>query len=506
MRRRLLLVLLSTVVAALTVAALGSFLLLRRDDSAREIQRLRESSERLAGNIDAPNSLDIALSALNLTAAAQVRFPSESPRLEQVRYLQEKGLPVQSLIEVTEDWTAQDFAEVARGTTVSRVNKGLTWAMAPVGRVAQDRTTPVSEPLAEADLFEAIVLVGPITDTATRAVGLIALGSLAGLAITAVAATIIAQNISAPLRAATAAYRRIASGDLSVRVRSSARRSGSAFRNPFARAGSGRRAERRRNDEVDELLSALDSMAESLQRARHQERQFLLSVSHDLRTPLTSIRGYAEALADGAVDDPGRSAAVIVAESRRLERLVKDLLDLAKLESNQFALKAVDVDLTDLVTDTADGFLPAAEDAGVALRLEAAADLEALVDPDRLAQMVANLIENALKFATSAVTVGLTGSVQHPGQPARGFSITVTDDGPGIDPRDLPHIFERSFTSDRQPTRKIGSGLGLAIVSELAGAMGGAVTISTSGNGTTFAIVWPKADAQDEPRKLGQEN
>lgn len=239
------------------------------------------------------------------------------------------------------------------------------------------------------------------------------------------------------------------------------------------------------------MLSALDSMAESLQRARDQERQFLLSVSHDLRTPLTSIRGYAEALADGAVSDPVRSAEVIVAESRRLERLVKDLLDLAKLESNQFALRPAEVDLTELVTDVADGFLPAAEEAGVALHLVAAPNLLAVVDPDRVAQMVANLIENALKFARTSVTVGL--SVGLPvGEMNPGFVITVSDDGPGIDERDLQHVFERSFTSDRQPTRKIGSGLGLAIVSELAAAMRGGVTVTTDGTGTTFSILYPK--------------
>ena len=489
MRRRLLIVLLSTVVIALTVASLGSFLLLRADDSAREIERLRESSERLAGNIDAPNSLDIALSALNLTAAAQVRFPITSPKLDQVRYIQEKGLPVQSLIEVTADWTADDFSEVAKGRTVSRVNKGLTWAMAPVGpatadRIAASATAQLTpEPLPEQDLFEAIVLVGPVTDTATRAVGLIALGSLAGLAITALAATVIAQNISAPLRAATGAYRRIASGDLSVRVRPTSGRT------------------RRKGDEVQELLVALDSMAESLQRARDQERQFLLSVSHDLRTPLTSIRGYAEALADGAVIDPARSAEVIVAESRRLERLVKDLLDLAKLESNQFTLVPAMVDIIDLVTDVADGFLPAAEDAGVTLQLDAVGQLpRRSVDADRLAQMVANLIENAMKYARTTVVVGVTAEeLTNPSTTfsagddrrhatAERFRITVSDDGPGIDPEDLPHVFERSFTSDRQPTRKIGSGLGLAIVSELASAMGATVSIDTSPSGTTFSI------------------
>jgi two-component system, OmpR family, sensor kinase len=462
-RRRLLLVLLSTVIAALTVAALGSFFLLRRDDSAREIERLSRSSERLAGNINAPNSLDIALSALNLIASAQVRFPADDPQLDEVRYVQEKGLPVQSLVEVTTDWTAADFAAVAQGRTVARVNQGLTWSMAPVGPVAPDTPSSIAEPLAEANLFEAIVLVGPVTDTATRAVGLIALGSLAGLGITALAATAIAQNISAPLRAATGAYRRIASGDLAVRVRPDSRK-------------------RRSNDEVQELLTALDSMAESLQRARDQERQFLLSVSHDLRTPLTNIRGYAEALADGALSDPSRGAEVIVAEARRLERLVRDLLDLAKLESKQFTLRVNRLDVTELVTDAADGFLPAADDAGVRLELHAAPGLVAESDRDRLAQMVANLIENALKFADQQVVVSAHLDA------GKRITIAVSDDGPGIDEDDLPHVFERSFTSDRQPTRKIGSGLGLAIVSELAAAIDASIDVSTSPAGTTFTI------------------
>jgi signal transduction histidine kinase len=464
-RRRLLIVLVGTVALALAVAALGTYSLLRRDDRAREVDRLKETSNRLGQNTDALNSLATALDALALTAVARVRFPVKNPTLDQVTFVREVGLPMQNLVEVTEDWTDEDFALVAKGQTVARVNKGLTWAIAPVGRAtARTVSNPDTPPtLAEPDQFEAIVLAGPFRNTARRAMGWLALGSLAALLLAVIAAYAIAQSLSAPLLSATAAYRRIASGDLDIRV------------------SEVRTAQSRRADEVDELLGALDSMAESLKRARDQERQFLLSVSHDLRTPLTSIRGYAEALSEGAVTDPARSAAVIVSEARRLERLVKDLLDLAKLESNQFTLNPVDTDVTDLVTDIADGFLPSARQADLTLSLSAAETIRAHIDADRVAQVIANLIENALKFAREEVVVGAKTT-------ATGVEIFVHDDGPGIDERDLPFVFDRSFTSDRQPTRKIGSGLGLAIVHELAGAMHATVSIDTGETGTTFTF------------------
>jgi signal transduction histidine kinase len=480
-RRKLLIVLLGTVTLALLAAGFGTYTLLRREDRSREIERLQSSSKRMAENTDAVNSLNVALDALNLISAARVQFPATKPKLDQITYVKEIGLPLQSLVEVTRDWTAADFAAVAKGETVARVSSGLTWSVAPVGRVdARTRVDATTDPLATPDQFEAIVLVGPFTDTARRAVELLALGSLGALLLTFGAAVAIAQNISSPLRAATAAYQRIASGDLNVRVANL----GTSSRPNSQRRKRQKNQKNQGKDEVSELLGALDVMAESLQRARDQERQFLLSVSHDLRTPLTSIRGYAEALADGTVEDPGRSAEVIVSESRRLERLVKDLLDLAKLQSNQFTLNPKSIDLTDLVTDIADGFLPAAKTAGLALHLEAESDIRRTLDPDRVAQLMANLVENALKYARHQVTVGLCVA------PAGGAQIWVADDGPGISNDDLPRVFERSFTSDRQETRKIGSGLGLAIVQELAHAMSAKVDIQTQSTGTTFTVRW----------------
>jgi two-component system sensor histidine kinase BaeS len=201
-----------------------------------------------------------------------------------------------------------------------------------------------------------------------------------------------------------------------------------------------------------------------------------LSVSHDLRTPLTSIRGFAEAIHDGAIEDSAHAADVILAESRRLERLVGDLLDLTKLEAHQMSISLRPTDAAEVVSTTAEGFRPTAAKSGLALVLQvpgqdglpvSAPALPVVADPDRLAQLLANLLENAMTFARTTVTVVLSG-VPAPG----GCVITVDDDGPGIAQGDLEKVFERFYRADRGPNRRMGSGLGLAIVAELAAAMG----------------------------------
>lgn len=261
-----------------------------------------------------------------------------------------------------------------------------------------------------------------------------------------------------PLEAAQAVTGRIAAGDMAARVPEP----------PSA------------DPELASLAASINSMAESLGRARGSERDFLLSVSHELRTPLTSIRGFAEAIEDDAIGDVHRAAAVIASESRRLGRLVGDLLDLAKLSAREFSLDLADIDLADAVEATAAGFGPEAERLGIALHLEAlhleatAVDgpvpgaLHVRADPDRLAQVVANLTENALSFAHHQVRVGVAPG---PG----GAMVWVDDDGPGIAAADLPRVFERLFTGRPDGPRKVGSGLGLAIVAELVHAMGGTV-------------------------------
>ena len=245
------------------------------------------------------------------------------------------------------------------------------------------------------------------------------------------------------------------------------------------------------DEELAALAQSLNTMAAQLEQARGSEHAFLLSISHDLRTPLTSIRGYAEALADGTLDDAGpeerrRAATIIGAEGRRLERLVRDLLDLARLDSHQFSMHARPCDVTEVVRDTGEAFSPQARELGITLDVVSGGVLAVELDPERLAQITANLIENALKYAVSKVEV--YAATQADGQVA----IVVIDDGPGIPPDQVGRVFERLYTVRGTPGRAVGTGLGLAIVRELAAAMGGTARAeSAPGGGTRFVVSLP---------------
>ena len=313
---------------------------------------------------------------------------------------------------------------------------------------------------------------GTLVLIATRRIGLFALGRLGGiLAVASVVAALVGvavslwlvRRLTRPLQAIERTARAIAGGDLDARVAL-----------PDA------------DDELAAVGAAIDTMAAELGRHRSLERAFLMSISHDLRTPLTSIRGYAEAVAEGAADDEEsrrRAATIIEAEARRLERLVADLLELARLDAREWVLHPGPVDVAEAVRHAALAFEPAAREVG--LRLVVTGEpgpVMAVADPERLAQVVANLVENALKYAATTVevaTLSLPGRVE----------IGVADDGPGIDPEDLPRVFERLYTSRRQPGRQVGTGLGLAIVRELVAAMGGRVSVGRTAEGGTRFVV-----------------
>jgi two-component system sensor histidine kinase BaeS len=287
------------------------------------------------------------------------------------------------------------------------------------------------------------------------------------------AAWLLARRLAQPLRRATAATHDLAAGQLHVRL-------------PVdERAPPG--------DELAELSRSINALGASLQRSRGLEQRFLLSVSHDLRTPLTSIRGYADALADGTLTDVGKGAAIIQQESQRLERLVRDLLDLAHLDARSFRIELQPVELTGVARAIVEALSPDATRRGVTLRLGEPAEgsVAVVADPDRLGQVVANLVENALKFAISAVLVDTAVDADDPGRAV----LRVTDDGPGVAPEDLPHLFERLYVSKRVPVRReVGSGLGLAIVRELVEVMGGQVAVTAAApRGTCFAIRLPRS-------------
>jgi two-component system sensor histidine kinase BaeS len=390
-----------------------------------------------------------------------------------------------------------DVPAVQSGQTISGRSGNLVYAVAPVE-------------LSEAERARLKIRTGTLAVLLTRNVG--DLGPswgyfiIAGGAAAAVAALVawqMSRRMARPLVEAMEVTGRIASGELASRV-------------PV-----------RRSDypEFTSLAGSINDMAKSIEDGRARERQLLLAVSHDLRTPLTSIRGFAEAIKDGAVADNGHAADVIIAESRRLERLVGDLLDLTKLEARQLSIALRPTDAAEVASTTAEGFRPAAARNGVqiALRMpgqEGAAEVLAgttaaghpslplvvapvVADPDRLAQLLANLLENAITFARRTVTVSVR---DHP--PSGACVITVDDDGAGIAAADLDRVFERFYRGDRGPNRHMGSGLGLAIVAELAAAMGGTVRAESplgEAGGSRFAVTlrhWPVPAADRTPTQV----
>lgn len=301
----------------------------------------------------------------------------------------------------------------------------------------------------------------------------VAVSGVVAVLLAVAAAGVIARRLSEPLTRIGAATYRIAEGDLGSRVGEL----------PDA------------DDESIALARSIDHMAASLERSRGTQRDFLLSVSHDLRTPLTSMRGYAEAIVDGAAPDARRAAEVILRESMRMERLVTDLLDMARLESDQFTLTSARVDLVAVIESSVVAFLPAATDAGIVLEtVGSRGPIEVMADADRLRQVFANLVENALKFARTAVRL----HVQKDG-PA--VHVSVVDDGPGIGDADLARVFDRGFTARPVPhgdrPRPAGSGLGLAISRDLVTAMGGTLGVTSgvsgAGSGTTMTVTFPIA-------------
>jgi two-component system sensor histidine kinase BaeS len=242
-------------------------------------------------------------------------------------------------------------------------------------------------------------------------------------------------------------------------------------------------------NELASLAASFNHMADELARAREAERAFLLSVSHELKTPLTSIRGYAEALAEGAVD-VNQAAETLRAEAGRLERLVHDLLDLARMNRSRFDVRREPVELGEAALDSVRRHERLAQTLGVTLEAHLDAPAQVLGDGDRVQQIIGNLVENALRVTPAGGGVRVC---------VEGGEVRVEDDGPGLKQDELPRAFERFYLHSRYgKERKVGTGLGLAIVKQLAEAMGGRVGVSSvEGEGTSFTLRLPLLDAAE---------
>jgi two-component system OmpR family sensor kinase len=250
-------------------------------------------------------------------------------------------------------------------------------------------------------------------------------------------------------------------------------------------------------DEVQRLAASFNEMASQVSASQQAQRDLVANISHDLRTPLTSIRGWSQALLDGtAAGDERRqqAATVIHAEAGRMERMVKQLLDLARMESGQLELARQPVDLGQLLVEVKESFTPRAQEKGVAMALALQPAPQVIGDHDRLTQVFANLLDNALSHTPAGGQVRLALYLLSDGQ----VEIVVQDNGRGIPQEELSRIFERFYQVDKSRAGSAGgrgSGLGLAIVRELVEAHGGQITArSAPGQDTVFAVRLPAAE------------
>jgi two-component system sensor histidine kinase BaeS len=239
------------------------------------------------------------------------------------------------------------------------------------------------------------------------------------------------------------------------------------------------------SDEIGHLAGRFREMAARLAEAEELERNFLMTVSHELRTPLTAIRGHVAALRDGVIDDEEleeQSLGVVALESERLERLVQDILDLAKLDARRFTVHREEVDMEALVERAHAAFAEEARRRGMDFALEVDEAPVIATDGDRVLQIITNLLANAFRWTPDggSVRVVLGAEDGH-------VSVTVVDTGPGISQHDRDRIFRAFYTRD-----DAGTGLGLAIARELAVALGGRIDLESEvGVGSRFELCLP---------------
>ncbi len=313
--------------------------------------------------------------------------------------------------------------------------------------------------------FGDLIVAKPKTELTQQLIPLLerlALASLGGILVAGLLGWYLSRRITRPVLALSRATDEIARGSYDVDL-----------------------PEVRGSDEIGHLADSFRQMATRLSDAERQERNFLMSVSHELRTPLTAIRGHVDALREGVAEDPEARAAsleVIAREGARLERLVGDVLDLAKLEAHRFTVHTEEVDMERLCDQAYNAFGEEARRRSIdyAKRFEAQPTI--VSDGDRVLQIISNLLSNAFRWTPDGGRVQLELSASN-GR----VSVAIDDSGPGVAIEEQERVFRPFWSRDDS-----GTGLGLAIAHELAAALGGSIALdSRPGEGSRFELVLP---------------
>ncbi|MED4164296.1 sensor histidine kinase [Halalkalibacterium halodurans] len=241
---------------------------------------------------------------------------------------------------------------------------------------------------------------------------------------------------------------------------------------------------RSRKDEIGQLAESFNTLSSSLERVEEKRREFLADVSHELRTPLSYMKGYAEGVEEGVID-PSKGLSIIQKEANRLERLVNDLLDLAQLEGESYVMKDEPIAFAQLVYEVVEQFRYLAAQKRLQVHLDLDEDVIISGDPDRIEQVIRNLLDNAIKYAHEETTISLT--IGREGSRAQ---FILSDQGIGIPEDKLALVFERFYRVNKSRSRKKGgTGLGLAIASQIIKKHGGTIDITSQElKGTTVTI------------------
>jgi signal transduction histidine kinase len=334
-----------------------------------------------------------------------------------------------------------------------------------------------------ADAFRPYAFTVTLSDPYTfraNVTGIMAAVALFALGLSVLVSAAMARRFTTPLRRLTEASRGLAEGDLSRRI-------------PAAEVNTGSSELAELADQFNTMASRLEESVAIIRRDRDRSRDFLADVSHELRTPLAALRMFNELLKEGAADDPEARSEFIEASGQQIERLdwlAQNLLELSKLDSGLVLLDLRPDDLRAAVESAVEQTSAAATRRGVGLTLKVPeTPIRIRHDPQRIGQVVANLVNNAIKFTASGGAIAVDVAAT-----AEGAAIEVRDTGVGIDPAELPHIFERFYRgSQANEARGSGSGLGLAIVRSIVDMHGGTVEVeSRLGVGSRFTVTLPR--------------
>ena len=436
---------LTGVVSLIAVLIAGIVALpLIRDAAESQAQVALAHQADLAQNVAIrPNDFDTDSDHMNMGGPGM----AEHSFAGVVGYLRAQGIVVQAVIP-----GQSEPAELTR-TQIANISSGqpVSGRTCTIGSCVFIEARPVGT-------GTGIVLTQPLSVASSvmnTAIARIFLALIVGLVIAVIIGLVVAGRIAKPLANAADAAHRLAGGERDVRLTPEG------------------------PEEISEIAIALNVLAAELTHSEERQREFLLSISHELRTPLTAIRGYSDAMTDGVIEphEIAEVGAIMSAESIRLDRLVSDLLELARFGAVDFKIDASDVDLVDVLKSAGDVWQDRCAREGVVFTVESPQHPVVVnTDVGRVRQIIDNLAENALRVTPTGAPIV--------------FSLTenavleIRDGGPGLSPEDIDVAFEPGELYDRyKGVRKVGTGFGLALVGRLATRLGATATAGTAPEG-----------------------